>query len=478
MPVSRHLDDRQGERAGVGNRGEAHVGRLVPLHGRAHRVAVIQPDVLAHADLIAVVQARRARQRQQQRHGELGLGPRGVQQGRQAPADADVGAHAVLGGVPLVHHGALVVGDHLQGQLVVVAQEGAPLAVGRDVRGGGQDVSHRPRGALAQGVVDPRHDREVEAHGALGDLGGAEVVHDVDRPLVGLRQGDRAGELLVEHLADTGDDGVRVGQVLAARPLALGQVGDGVQAEAVHPGARPEADDVVHGLDDGGVVVVEVGLVGEEPVPEELAALDVVGPVRLLGVDEDDPGAGVAGVVVGPHVEVAERALGVAARGLEPGVDVRGVVEDHVDDDADAALVGLVHQVAEVLHGAVARVDVRVVGDVVAAVAHGGGVEGRDPDRVHAQPRQVVQTGGQPLEVPDAVAVGVREGAQQRLVEDGGAEPLRVRRQARPGLGRQFGDAWDERGGEGPPRHGGHARYAGDRRCCGRGVGAETGSDA
>ena len=282
---------------------------------------------------------------------------------------------------------------------------------------------------------------------------------------------------MIEHLADSRDDGVRARQVLAVGALALDEVGQGVQAEAVDAGAGPEADDVVNGLDDGGVVVVEVGLVGEEPVPEELAALDVVGPVRLLGVDEDDPGVGVAGVVVGPHVEVAEGALGVAARGLEPGMGVRGVVEDHVDDDADAALMGLVHQVAEVLHGAVARVDVRVVGDVVAAVAHGGGVEGRDPDRIHAQPRQVVQTGGQSREVPDAVAVGVREGAQQRLVEHGGAEPLRIRRQTGAGLRRKIGNAGDEgRGREGSPRHGGRVRRARDG--CDHGHGAGDGARA
>ena len=140
-------------------------------------------------------------------------------------------------------------------------------------------------------------------------------------------------------------------------------------------------------------------------------------------------------------------------------MDVGGVVEDHVDDDADAALMGLVDQVAEVLHGAVARVDARVVGDVVAAVAHGGGIEGRNPQRIHAQPRQVVQTGGQPPEVADPVAVGVREGAQQRLVEHGCAEPLRIRRQARPRLDRQVGDARDEHPGlEGPPRDCGPAR--------------------
>ena len=348
----------------------------------------------------------------------------------------------------------------------MVAQEGPPLPVGGDVGGLLQHPADGLGRALPQCVEDARHDREVEAHGALGRLLGAEVLHDVLGPLVGLGQRDGPGELPVEHLTDPGDDLVGAGQVLAVGALRLGQVGDGVEAEAVHPGARPEADDVVDRLDDRRVAVVEVGLVGEEAVPVELAALDVVGPVGLLGVHEDDAGVVVAGVVVGPHVEVPVRSLRVRAGGLEPGVGVRGVVDDHVDDDADPALMGLVDQLAEVLHRPVARVDGRVVGDVVAAVAHGRGVERRDPHAVHAQPRQVVQAGDEPAQVSDAVAVGVGEGAQQRLVEDRRAEPLGVRAQAGAGLGRQGRHPGDRRGHR--QRHGDPAAGGGDRRHLGR----------
>ena len=318
----------------------------------------------------------------------------------------------------------------------MVAQEGPPLPVSGNVGGLLQHPADGLGRALAQRVEDAWHDREVEAHGALGRLLGAEVLHDVVGPLVGLGERDRPGELPVEHLTDPGDDLVGAWQVLAVGALRLGQIGNGVKAEAVDPGARPEADDVVDRLDDRRIAVVEVGLVGEEAVPVELAALDVVGPVGLLGVHEDDAGVVVAGVVVGPHVEVPVGALGVRAGGLEPGVGVRGVVDDHVDDDADSALVGLVDQLAEVLHRPVAGVDGRVVGDVVAAVADGRGIEGWDPHAVHAQPRQVVQTGDEPTQVPDPVSVGVCEGSQQRLVEDGCAEPLGVRTDAGAGLGR------------------------------------------
>ena len=106
------------------------------------------------------------------------------------------------------------------------------------------------------------------------------------------------------------------------------------------------ADRVDDRVVDGRVVEVEVGLVGEEPVPEVLLAHRVPGPVGRLGVDEDDPRVLVQLVGVGPDVEVAVRALGVAADCLEPRVLVAGVVHDEVDDHPHAALVRLVEEVA------------------------------------------------------------------------------------------------------------------------------------
>ena len=125
-------------------------------------------------------------------------------------------------------------------------------------------------------------------------------------------------------------------------PLLLEEVRDGVQPEPVDAEVQPEAQGVEDRLLHPRVLEVEVGLVAEEPVPEVLLAHRVERPVRALGVDEDDPRVGVAGVVVGPHVEVAVGAVGIAAAGLEPRVLVGGVVHDEVDDHAHAAAVGLV----------------------------------------------------------------------------------------------------------------------------------------
>ena len=154
-------------------------------------------------------------------------------------------------------------------------------------------------------------------------------------------------------------------------------------------------------------------------------ARDIVpGPVRRLGVGEDDPRVLVLVRRVGPHVPVA---LGRAGRGLtralEPLVLGGGVVHDEVGDDAQPALVRRVDEGADVVHGAVVGVDLVVIGDVVTAVAQGAGEHGQQPDDVDAQPLQVVELLGQPAEVTRPVGVAVEEPAQVDLVEDGPLEP-------------------------------------------------------
>jgi len=58
-------DDREIELLGVGG-GEARVAVRAPLHRRSHCVSVAEVEVVAHAELIAVVHDRRPRQREQQ----------------------------------------------------------------------------------------------------------------------------------------------------------------------------------------------------------------------------------------------------------------------------------------------------------------------------------------------------------------------------------------------------------------------------
>ena len=180
------------------------------------------------------------------------------------------------------------------------------------------------------------------------------------------------------------------------------------------------------------VVEVEVGLVAVEAVPVVRVRDRVPRPVRGLEVLEDDARVAVAVGRVAPDVEVAlGRAGPRAARALEPGVLVGGVVEDELGDDPQAAPVGLADEGPDVAQRAVVGVDRDVVGDVVAVVAQRRGIERQQPDGRDAEVLEVVEPRGQAREVADPVARRIHEGPDVGLVDDRVLVPERVGREAR-----------------------------------------------
>ena len=210
-------------------------------------------------------------------------------------------------------------------------------------------------------------------------------------------------------------------------PSALHEVGDGVETQPVDAHVEPVAHHVEHRLEHLRIVEVEVGLVRVEAVPVERLGLFVPGPVRLLGVEEDDPRVLVLFNGVGPDVEIARvRSRFGVARLLEPGVLVRGVVDDELGDDADAALVRRLDERLEVVERAVGRVDPAVVRDVVAVVTQRRRIERHHPDRRGAQLLDVVELLRDADEIADAVVGGIEEALDVQLVDDRVAVPLRV----------------------------------------------------
>jgi hypothetical protein len=67
------------------------------------------------------------------------------------------------------------------------------------------------------------------------------------------------------------------------------------------------------------------------------------------------------------------------------------MVHDQIDDDAHPYLVGMVHELHEIAERAVLRMHTVIVGDVVAVIAIGRGIERLQPDAGNAQSRQVVE---------------------------------------------------------------------------------------
>ncbi len=233
-------DHRQVEALRVGAR-EPGVAVGRPLHGRAHSVAVAQVVVVAHADLVAVVEHHRTRQGEEQDVHQFDLAPVVLQKRGQATADAQVDARARIAGVHAVHVVALLVRDHLQGQFVVIAQKERPLRGLGNGRGLVQDVHDGKAVLHLHGHEHARHEREVEGH--VTGLALAEIGDRVLWPLIGLGQ---------EHLVLVSPVHVRpkllqvlvgLGQVLAVGALALEEVGNGVQTHAVHAHVEPEIHD-------------------------------------------------------------------------------------------------------------------------------------------------------------------------------------------------------------------------------------------
>ena len=188
-------DDRAVEALRVGA-GESRVAVRRPLHRRPDAVPVAEVDVVAHADLVAVVDDRRPREGEQQAVEELDPGPVVLEQRRQPSPDADVELHPGVLRVGVVHEVPLGIRAHLERQLVVVPEEEAPLAGLGDRRRVQEHVGDGPAVPAEDGHVHARHQREVKGHVELVAV--PEVGADVPRPLVGLGQEDAAAVLGVQ----------------------------------------------------------------------------------------------------------------------------------------------------------------------------------------------------------------------------------------------------------------------------------------
>src|SRR5262249_16023305 len=90
-----------------------------------------------------------------------------------------------------------------------------------------------------------------------------------------------------------------------------------------------------------------------------------------------------------------------------------------VEDDANAALMQCRHQPVEVGKRAEERIDVEIVGDVVAEIGHRRGIDRRDPDGVDPEPVEIIDAIEGAVQVADAVTIAVLKGARIDLIDDG-----------------------------------------------------------
>ena len=395
------------------------------MHRRAHAVAIAEIDVIAHADLIAVVDDRRTRHREQQAVHQLDLLAVVFEQWRQAPANAEIQPRPRIPRVHLIHVVAFLLRHHLERQLVVITEEDRPLAVVRYVGRLRHDFGDRMAVLLRDRHVHSRHQRKVIRHMAFVAV--AEIIVDILRPLVGLGEQHSIAIPFVDQLANLLDHRVRLGQVFVARPFALAQVGNRIQAEPVDADVEPELHRLENRLQDARIVEVEIGLMAEEAMPVMRLRDFVPCPIRLFGVGENDSRARVLARIVAPDVIVAlDRPCRRAARGLEPRMLIRRVVDDQFRNDAQTPAMRFADKMTKILTRSVSRIDVVIIGDVIAVVAHRRWIERQQPDCIDAELLNVVELLGQSTKVADPVIVRIEERLDVELVDDRVLVPERV----------------------------------------------------
>ena len=143
-----------------------------------------------------------------------------------------------------------------------------------------------------------------------------------------------------------------------------------------------------------GLRQLRSGCSGEVGVVIELPGPFVEGPGRAAELARPIIGRPAIGASVAPDVPVA---LGVEARGAafeEPGMLVGSVVRHVVEDDLEALAMRLVEQAVEILHRAEHRVDAAMIGNVVAEIRHGRGIDRRNPDRVDPERDEMIEPCG------------------------------------------------------------------------------------
>ena len=158
-----------------------------------------------------------------------------------------------------------------------------------------------------------------------------------------------------------------------------------------------------------------------EHVPIVLSGFLVPGPDAFLHAGKH--GRRVVIVVIGPQVIIAKGGLRVAARLLKPGMRVRGVLDQQLDNHLHAQLAGLLDKRDDILQFSKAWIDLQVVANVVAFIQKRRQIKRGDPDNRSPHPADIAQLGPNSGDVPAAIAVQVVKQGGINLINNGSCMP-------------------------------------------------------
>jgi hypothetical protein len=216
---------------------------------------------------------------------------------------------------------------------------------------------------------------------------------------------------------------LRVGRIVPQQRVDR-EHGGSIDPKAVDAAPHPEAEHVGHRLTHLRVAPVQVRLVLEEGVVVVLSGPRIEFPGAAAEAAQPVVGRAAIGRGIVPDIPVASGICSRRAALAEPGMLARGVVGYEVQDQLDAAGMQRRDQAIQVVERSESRIDACEVGDVVAEIGHGRGVDGREPDGADAEPGEIVQPRGNPRQIAQPIAVRVLKRQRIDLVDEGLLPPV------------------------------------------------------
>src|SRR5690606_30996121 len=117
--------------------------------------------------------------------------------------------------------------------------------------------------------------------------------------------------------------------------------------------------------------------------------------------------SGIRGFFLAPDVVIAIAGVGVGTRVLKPGMLDRRVVDNQINNDANAIITRRMHKLDKIAERAEAGIDRVIVSDVVAIVAVWRRIKWQQPDTGVAQTGDLFQPHEQAAEIANTVIVAV-----------------------------------------------------------------------
>src|SRR5262249_18268642 len=274
-----------------------------PLHGRPNTIAITEMDVVPHSDLIAVIHDGTSRECKNKTVEQFDLSTIIIQQWSESAGDPNVAPHLWIARVSIVHVIPFFAGTHFQRQFVMVPEKQAPLAILRNRRCVREHVHDRMPILTTNPHEQPRHEGKMERHVELIAI--TEVRTYIRRPLVGFRHYNAPPIGCVDPFSYFCKKGVGFWKVLTDCALSLKEIGHRVATESIEALLQPEDHDIQHGLLKLGIIVVQIWLMAEKPMPVISLSDRIPGPVGLLCVDKDNARFLISLVGLAPDIEVA-----------------------------------------------------------------------------------------------------------------------------------------------------------------------------